>query len=198
MKSRINGNKYEILRDESDIYPDIIDKEDLDGTLEKLRDALTTIQSIVKETYDRDNNDLYYLLADRVFEEANIDCSDGRIWKINYAIESIDDLQTFLAEHNDEIDPPEKVMTLSDIGFKKTYYDTNRNYLWERSLESTEQKDVDEEIIFNGDEIEHRERTIIWKIEKFGKSSDSITYKDIPISDSLRQIIENTLKQEGC
>ena len=195
MKSRINRENYEILREERDIYPDIINKEDLDRALQKLLDALTTIQSIVKEAYDQDNMDLYHLLADKVFEEANIDCSDGKIWKVNYAIESIEELQRFLAEHNDSIDPPEQVMTLSDIGFKKSYLDPDGYQLWECSLESTEQKDVVEEIFFEGNKIEHRERTIVWKDEIFGRSSNSITYRNLPVSDALRQIVKNTRKQ---
>ena len=54
MKSRITGRNYEILRDENDIYPIKVNKNQTDKTLKKLRDALEQVQNILKDEYDKE------------------------------------------------------------------------------------------------------------------------------------------------
>ena len=195
MKSRINGNKYEILRDENDIYPIKVNKNQTDKTLKKLRDALEQVQNILKDEYDKEKNDLYYLIADEVFRESNIDISDGKIWKLKFAVDNIDELQTFLAEHNDEIKPAEQKITLWDIGYKKSILGDSDYMFWERCITETEEEEVVEEIIFNSTELLHRKRTIVYEPDESGRHSTSITYKNLPVSKKLLQIIENTKVQ---
>ena len=195
MKSRITGRNYEILRDDDDLYPIKVNKNQTDKTLKKLRDALEQVQIILKDAYDKENSDLYYLIADEVFRESNIDISDGKIWKLKFAVDNIDELQKFLAEHNDEIMRAEQKITLCDIGYKKNILSDSEHMLWERCITKTDEEEVVEEIIFNSSELMHRKRTIVYEPDESGRHSTSITYENLPTSKKLLQTIENTKTQ---
>lgn len=194
MKSRVKGRNYEILESDNEIYPTILNKKATDKKLAQLSAAMETIQKMLKDSYDAEDYSFYRFITENIFESANIDCDDGRIWRLDQAVEAIKEIQETLATHNDEINPPEYRQTLSDLGFKKDPWSLfRRDGLWEKEIEKEELKEITEEIIITEKETIHRMRTLIW--EKTGdcsKKSKSITYRKLPISKKLQKVIDNS------
>lgn len=195
MKSRVKGRNYEILESDNEIYPTILNKKATDKKLAQLSAAMKTIQKILKDSYDSDDYSFYRFVSENIFDSADINCDDGRIWHLNRAIEAIKEIQETLATHNDEIKPPEYRQTLSDLGFKKDPWSLfRRDGLWEKEIEKEELKEITEEILITETETIHRMRTLIWeKIDDHGKRSKSITYRKLPISKKLQKVIDNTI-----
>lgn len=194
MKSRVKGRNYEILESDNEIYPTVMNKKATDRKLAQLSVAMETIQRILLDSYEDEDYTFYSFIRNNVFEDANIDCEDGKIWKLDQAVENIKEIQETLATHNDKIDPPEYRQTLSDLGFKKDVYSFfRREGLWEKEVEIEEMKEIVEEILIVEEGVLHRMRTLIWEKIDGGKRSKSITYKKLPISKKLQKVIDNTI-----
>ena len=197
MKTRVKGRNYEILESDNEIYPTILNKKATDKKLAQLSAAMETIQKILKDSYDEEDYSFYRFVRENVFDASNIDCDDGRIWRLDQAVEAIKEIQETLATHNDEIKPPEYRQTLSDLGFKKEPWSMfRRDGLWEKEIETEDLKEITEEIIITEKETLHRMRTLIWEKIENGKKSKSITYRKLPISKKLQKVIHKKMKDE--
>lgn len=196
MKSRVKGRYYEILESEDEIYPTVLNKKATDRKLAQLSAAMETIKNIIKDSYDDEDYSFYQFIRDNIFETADINCDDGRIWKLNESIDAIKEIQETLATHNDEIKPPEFRQTLEDLGYEKDIYSFHRKpYIWKKLMENSDLQEVTEEIIIDGSEFIRRIRTIKWEKVEGGRKSTSVTYKKLPIGKKLRKTIENTAEK---
>lgn len=203
MLSRTEGRNYVILGPGEKV-PSKINKKKTDKKLEKLQTALKTIRDELRDTYESDY-ELYDLLQNEIF--SHCECSyremnSGSIGWIEDVIYSISELKENLSK-DDEIPEKENITTLCDIGYQRTHLLSNTCF-WEKILENTEEKEVVEEIAYtdnpekkdHGTKLIRRIRTTVWRKTKYGKASESITYRKLRIGKKLAKVIENTrLKQ---
>ena len=188
MESKIKGNNYIVLRDGTR-FPVKLNKKKTDKALKEISDALNFVNAKLKELYDG-NYDLYELLA-TPFEDVDLEIEDGQSWKLNSITNDFRRIQETLATHNDEISDKEEVMTLADYGFHNSY----DNRLWERLFSEEGDVEVIEEIQLQCNPPLHRYRTTIWEKTDYGRSSKSITYKNVRTTKKLQKAIENTKKE---
>lgn len=181
---------YRILLDDEHV-PCELDKEHVDFVLSDFLNHFKEIQKGIERLYDYDY-ELYRLLFKDTYN--TLDVSDGRSWKLSDIISIIEDLQESLETNDDEIKSAEESIILNDLGFRREYWDER---IWTKILEDTDEKEVVEEVILlKGSEPLHRKRTTIWEKVPGGKSSKSIVYEDLPISEELRKAAENDNKEK--
>ena len=192
MKSRIIGRNYEILESDDDIYSVKINKKKLDKALLNISSAFETVLGIMHQTYQTDEDYELYHFLNEILHKADIDCEDGDIWKLRMALDYLKDIQDTLNTHNDEIKLPEFRETLEMKGYTKSFWGYDREKLWEKKLEDTEEKEVTEQIFADPDNPVRRICTIFWEKTEGGRQSKSITYRKMPIGKKLLQIIKNS------
>ena len=192
MRSQIRNNTYRIMRLD-DRLPVELNKEQTDESIEKIKTAIHAINEEIKNLY-HENYDLLSFLDSEVFEPASLNVDDGKIWNLNYAEYVLDEIQDSLKSNDDNIPEIDDVLTLEDDGFRKMDY--GRHDLWEKVLESNNEKEVVEEILLFEKPI-RRIRTIFWEIHPGVKSSKEIKYEELEIDEKLLKHINNTKREYG-
>lgn len=181
---------YRVLLDDEHI-PCELDKDHVDFVLNGFLKHFQSTQRIIENLYEYDY-ELYRLLFKDSYDTLDID--EGKSWRIDNVIYAIEELIDSFKTNDDYIKSAEESMLLSDLGFKNEFWD--RNY-WAKVIEDTDEKEIVEEVILR-DEMEplHRERTTIWEKTDFGKSSKSITYKELPLTAELKRAAKNDNKKD--
>ena len=198
MFSKVEGRNY-VLLPYGERQPRKLNKKRTDAMIDKLLKACNTISDALAELYESDY-DAYEIFARAILEY------DGRIRFDGGRVEVVDDIATGLRclkeqleTHDDEIRPFEEVLLLEDLGFVKDIAYAGR---YERSVKSSEDEDIVEEVIRvideNTDSVKylHRVRTIEWMRTDYGRSSRSIVYKNCPVSKRLARAISNTFGED--
>ena len=195
MKSRIENHNYLILN-EIDEKSYIINRKKLDKSLERIKKALDSLCSELKDAYkdNRGSNfDRYLFLKTELFELNRLDIDDDCCNILKMILNDIKIIQEQLASGNDDflITTSESPITLSTLGYGHYILGLDA---WEKKIEVSELKEVIEEIqLIDGSPV-RRLRTTIYEDTDFGKSSTSITYKKLPIGKKLEKAIMNTFK----
>lgn len=195
MLSRKEGRNYLILNQDSEI-PVKINRNKLDKKLNRLKKALSAVQKELADAYDEDSS-LYMILRDEVFDGYSTGgLYDGKSGWIDDVLYRISSVQETLESEDDEIPDKEDMITLDSLGYRNIYLQEAR--FWEKTIESTEEKEVTEEIIL-ADRTKNpdagpvrRIRTTLWEKTEYGRASTSITYKKLRIGKKLIKAIENT------
>ena len=184
-------NYIVLLTDER--FPEKVNRRFADKTIEKLKSSLETIQTIVKDTYDKDYG-LYRVLFDE-YLEYHLDVSDGKSWKIGNSIDALNELQETLATHDDDIRTKEEVTTLEDLGYRLMVWDKTM-YIFEKQIKESDEEDIVEEVLrLKNNPIKRRIRTTLWDKTPFGKSSRSIRYKQIRLNKKLENAFLKSVKE---
>ena len=184
-------NYIVLLTDER--FPEKVNRRFADKTIEKLKSSLETIQTIIKDTYDKDYG-LYRVLFDE-YLEYHFDVSDGKSWKIGNSIDALNELQETLATHDDDICTKEEVTTLEDLGYRLMVWDKTM-YIFEKQIKESDEEDIVEEVLrLKNNPIKRRIRTTLWDKTSFGKSSRSIRYKQIRLNKKLENAFLNSVKE---
>ena len=184
-------NYIVLLTDER--FPEKVNRRFADKTIEKLKSSLETIQTIIKDTYDKDYG-LYRVLFDECLEY-HLDVSDGKSWKIGNSIDALNELQETLATHDDDIRTKEEVTTLEDLGYRLMVWDKTM-YIFEKQIKESDEEDIMEEVLrLKNNPIKRRIRTTLWDKTPFGKSSRSIRYKQIRLNKKLENAFLNSVKE---
>lgn len=188
MRSRVKGYNY-IFKIDDDYYPERANKKQTDKSLKKIAAAIQTINDEIAAVYENDYG-LYKLIDEYVISETRMECDDGRCRQLEYALDSLKELQETLATHDDEITMTEESETLSAFGYKCLFSDDR---FYEKIIEDSNEREVVDEIQFHGEKPVRRERTIVWKKVDGGRQSETITYKKLPISKKLMKAIYNSV-----
>ena len=184
-------NYIVLLTDER--FPEKVNRRFADKTIEKLKSSLETIQTIIKDTYDKDYG-LYRVLFDECLEY-HFDVSDGKSWKIGNSIDALNELQETLATHDDDIRTKEEVTTLEDLGYRLMVWDKTM-YIFEKQIKESDEEDIMEEVLrLKNNPIKRRIRTTLWDKTPYGKSSRSIRYKQIRLNKKLENAFLNSVKE---
>lgn len=160
MNSKIVGRNYAFWNP-GDKTPEKLNKSKTDKSLERLSKAFATIEEELQSVY-YGNEGLYNILAS-YFDNAGMEMDDEKAsWRLRHVHDSIDELKASLAEHDDELPDEERLLELSDFGFKPGRFSHREHDYYMKVLEDTDEKEVVEEIIVRKDPI-RRVRTTIWE-----------------------------------
>ena len=194
MKSKKQGRSY-VIQEYDDQDPQKLNKKKTDTVLNTIEKSLRILAKTFADLYD-DDTELYWFIHDHMYlPDSYYICGDKLPESISDIHYSVQDLQEFLQEHDDEILPPKSYITLEDFGFKDMFHynKVDEPHVYERTIEDLGKKEVTEEVvIYNGD-IFHRQRTTLWDITPGCKSSRSITYKKLRMTKKLREAAENSM-----
>ena len=187
MLKKVDGRNYVILDDVSR-FPYFVRKAAVDKTINKLEGTLQEVVDVLKEVESGRVENL------SLFVGSNMTFVDivEEIWRLERMLESIQAVKAKLSGEDDEIPKQEDLMTLSDYGFR-SYMDG----FWEKIIYDGDDKEVVEEILWTSPDSKplYRERTTIWKkTDKYSRSSDTITYKNLYLGKKLRKAIEKEKK----
>lgn len=197
MKSKIYGKSYEILVHDDDKYSIKVNRKKTDKALAELSAALEKINAVLKSVHTEKDMDLYRLLSDEVFDSFSQECSEGAIWELQNAVDTIKEFQNILASHDDEIPLPEDSETLRDLGYRYVYPRYGKEKVWEKVIADTDERTETEEIIPDPDNPIRRRQTILWEKHDCGRRSVSVKYRKLPVSKKLRMAIQNTIIGKG-
>lgn len=184
MKSMKIDDKYRILFD-GERLPQEVDQTKLDSALASIKDCATTLQKLLA-SIDNDDENIRKIVY-QILDTSCVQYDEGKIWKLNFIIDTIDDIQKQLT-HDDEILPYEDVETIFDNGFKE---DIVQKGFYQKVIEDSEKQEVVEELFIKEKPI-YRKRTIIWETFPNGKHSKEIKYEILPISDKLQKLIDQS------
>lgn len=181
MLSTVRDNKYIVLEDDS-AYAQEFDKEQVDKALKDLRAAFSSLAKIYGNLEESNICEFF---------ESHISIRDSTYYKSPQQIFSdmairFGRLQKALKSSDDEIPPPEDRLTLEEIGFVEV-----RPGFYENVINDTEEAEVVQEVQF-GDKVLFRLRTTIWEPTDFGKTSKEISYTNLPLTEAMEKIINNT------
>ncbi len=193
MKSKISGRSYVILFHDDDKYPVKVNRKKTDKALAEISAAMEKIQAVLQSVHNEKDMDLYRLLGDEVFDSFSFDCSNGTIWELRNAAETINEFQVVLASHDDEIPLPEESETLWDLGYRYVYPRYGKEKIWEKVIVDTDEQTETEEIIPDPENPIRRSQTILWEKHDCGRRSVSVKYRKLPVSKKLRIVIQNTV-----
>lgn len=190
MESKKSGTNYLILRD-GEKFPFKSNCKKTIATIDALKKQAEKMCNIINDVYCSDYN-LYSLIRDELFNKASIHLTDGSCWSLKYLASECGDMIDYLNTHQDEIPSNEEIVTLEDFGYRSNYA---KNF-WERVIKDTDEEEIVDEIFFikNG-EWSHRLRTTKWKKTDYGKTSESIIYRNLKTKKELLYAINNTLKE---
>ena len=186
------SRSYRFIKDDEKT-PRTINKKRTDEAIEKIDKGSADIGEAMFMLSQSDDYDIYDLLREHLFEDTNIDWSDGRSWTLMTIRENVDKLRDLLT-HQDDFTEVENSVTLSDIGYSAEIGVRNAG-LWTKTISSDDSVEVVEEIILfpaeGGDPV-RRLRTIYWEKTDYGLSSSKIIYKTIPIGKKLGKVVAAT------
>lgn len=186
------SRSYRFIKDDEKT-PRTINKKRTDEAIEKIDKGIADIGEAMFMLAQSDDYDIYDLLREHLFEDTNIDWSDGRSWTLMTIRENVDKLRDLLT-HQDDFTEVENSVTLSDIGYSAEIGVRNAG-LWTKTISSDDSVEVVEEIILfpaeGGDPV-RRLRTIYWEKTDYGLSSSKIIYKTIPIGKKLGKVVAAT------
>lgn len=186
------SRSYRFIKDDEKT-PRTINKKRTDEAIEKIDKGIADIGEAMFMLAQSDNYDIYDLLREHLFEDTNIDWSDGRSWTLMTIRENVDKLRDLLT-HQDDFTEVENSVTLSDIGYSAEIGVRNAG-IWTKTISSDDSVEVVEEIILfpaeGGDPV-RRLRTIYWEKTDYGLSSSKIIYKTIPIGKKLGKVVAAT------
>jgi len=195
MKTKKQGHNY-IIQD----YPDLdfirLNKKKTDKTLVTINKSLQTLAATVKDLYNNDTT-MFWFINDHIYLPETYMYCDMNLPEILEQIQhSVEDLRTFLQEHDDEILPPEHYVTLADLGFKDMfpYNRLDETHIYERTVKDLGEKEITEEVVIHNGDIFRRQRTTLWEIMPGCKSSKSITYKKLRMTKKLERAAKNTIE----
>lgn len=194
MRSKIEGRNYVIQQDgEKHSYK--YNKKRVDDVINRLMKASNTIHDILLDLYEDDYN-LYEIFISYMFDFGSYySFQDGTCGAVESICDGLEELKQQLEEGNDDILPFEDVATLGDLGFKKDY--ASRGQIWVKILEDTDDREIVEEIVHLDDgRYLYRTRTIEWKKTEYGRTSESIVYKNKVIGKNLMKSIKNTFEND--
>lgn len=192
MQSRIDGENYLVLQDGHHIT-DRINKDETDNTIKNLCSHLHGLSECLLNLYDR-NYDLYSLLSHEAFDMAGLDLDGGKCWRLDFLYGKLQQIQNSLLNNHDDIRIPEECIMLEDLDFQESFWGHHID-AWEKVLEDNDEREILEEIFCNPDPV-HRIRTTIWKKDGYSLSSESITYKTLPLSKELKIALKNSIQQK--
>lgn len=195
MRSRIEGRNY-IVQPDGEKHSYKYNKKRVDIVIDRLLKSSNNIRDILLDLYEEDYN-LYEIFISFMFNLGYhyMSFHDGACDALEDMCNGLESLKNQLATGDDDIHPFEEVATLDDLGFTKDY--ASRGKIWMKILESTDDREVVEEIVYVDDgSYLYRTRTIEWKKTDYGRTSDSIIYKNKAISKNLMKAIKNTFESE--
>lgn len=187
MRNMKIDDKYRILL-EDEKFPVEIDQKDLDEMLVDLQDILYKLKIKFIKYFEEDDAKIQVLKE--LLRKSTIDFDDGKIWKLNFLITNILELQNDLKSNDDIIPSYEDLVTIEDLGYTNHW---NSLDIYQYIIEDSDEKEVVKEIILTENPI-YRERTTIWEKTDYGKKSVDISYKSLDIDDNLMKAINNTKK----
>lgn len=189
MLTKLEGEDYIIAKSKFDKFPMRMNKDDLDFYLEKMENCLEEIGDTMMKLYnseDKSDNNIYNVMNSCLLQHFE----EGRNFLLGDIISEFISLRMKL-ESDDDITPPENLLTLEDIGYKNKAWWYEGCY--EKMIEDSRQKEVVEEIWLNHRKPQRRLRTIIWELtDRHTRTSKEITYEELPIDEKLGKIISNT------
>ena len=193
MKSTVNGNFY-IICGEDCRYPEKFPRKKTDTNLEKLHSLLKSVKTLFNKISD-ETPELRDLLNECVlYGPMELDY-DGNNSMIDTVLYDLERLQNDLKNNRDEIPlKREDWITLEDIGYKPIISCCD-HIMYEKELESTNEKQVVEEIQYYNNTIFYRKRTTYWKISPGCKESTKIDYEKLRLTAKLKKIILRSVKK---
>lgn len=176
---------YRIMYDDDHI-PVELDKDLVDRRLGNLLESLNAVKNNIKKLYDYED-EIYRLVFEEHYNTLEVD--DGISYRLEDLISIVEDIIEKLHNDSDNIDEPAKCVMLSDLGFKPVDYVKD---MWEKVIEESDEYDVIEEVLLLSKT--RRKRTTIWEKTDYGKSSKSITYEELPMTEEIEIAANNTQK----
>lgn len=188
MRSTVKGSNYVVCM-EDNRYPEKLPVKKTDTQLNKLYSLLNAVAEL-GDKIAKESPALRDMLNESVlYGNMELDY-DGRIGTIDCILYNLKKLQETLKENRDDISlKKEDWMTIEDLGFSTVMF-TRGHVMYEKSIESSDIRDVVEEIqCYGEDKILYRKRTTYWKVSPGCKESTNIEYKRLRLTPKLKKII---------
>ena len=196
MKCKVKGEKYLILGDGERI-PEEFNKQQVDECLESLIHAFSEFEKGLEHSL-RDKMDAFSFISSNCFDvNHRYGLHDTILEEVNADLEELCALQTRLSNADDQVPDPEDAYVLEDYGFRNRSFGREAP-VYGKVLVDNDEREVTEEVFKDTatKKYVHRLRTIIWRKEEFGKSSESITYEQKPMTEKLKKAFLNSVKYQ--
>lgn len=202
MLSRQDGTNY-LIQDYLDEPPYKLDIEHTENILKELDETLEEVRKLLERIYREEDYNLYNLIDRNVFHSASMDMAEGRSWRLECMHDDIRSLSERLRTHQDDIpqyifDESDNVITLEEFGYRTEWHSFSGLFM-EKTVEDSYEREIVEEIILTEDkEVPERRRRIVeWEHSPGVKSSKSIVYEPLEMTEELMTAFRNTMTRNS-
>lgn len=155
-----------------------------------LKDAIQDVCDVLSDIHKR--YDIVGDIVSRLMKCSGLHYENGREYHLDQLIAEIEQCRIQLHTEDDYIPSYEESETIFDAGYREEWIDSG---VYAKVLEDTEVQEIVEEIILKYEKPIYRKRTTFWEKVSGGRHSKEILYEDLPISDDIARLINNTKRK---